>query len=106
MADVTYNTDMFPALLRTLDALLKLPRLRRPLLTDSVSPPSEDSPSSSLFPLVLLAYKERHEAERTLFTMCRSQYNIEFILIDKLDRLMSLCIGIVAHSSMFYQLCE
>ncbi|KAI0272752.1 putative methyltransferase-domain-containing protein [Gloeopeniophorella convolvens] len=49
MADVTYNTSSFPALLRTLAALLAL----RPHM------------------LVLLAYKERDPAERALWDMLR-----------------------------------
>lgn len=48
MADVTYNTDSFPALINT---LFKLTRL------------------SSKPPLVLLGYKERDAAERNLWQM-------------------------------------
>ncbi|KAH9928793.1 putative methyltransferase-domain-containing protein [Amylocystis lapponica] len=53
MADVTYNTASFSALVRTLSKLLGLPRT-------STSPP-----------LILLGYKERDPAERTLWVMAR-----------------------------------
>ena len=50
MADVTYNTASFPALVRTLSSLLRL------------NPP--DRP-----PIVVLGYKERDTEERTLWNM-------------------------------------
>ena len=53
MADVTYNTASFPALVRTLSALVAL------------SPP--DSP-----PTIVLGYKERDPEERTLWEMARA----------------------------------
>ncbi len=52
MADVTYNTASFPALVRTLSSLLRL------------SPP--DHP-----PIVMLGYKERDPEERTLWDMAK-----------------------------------
>ena len=52
MADVTYNTASFPALVRTLSRLLRL------------SPP--DHP-----PIVVLGYKERDPEERTLWDMAK-----------------------------------
>jgi protein N-lysine methyltransferase METTL21D len=47
MADVTYNTSSFPSLLRTVDSILRL------------------APGCK----VVLAYKERHEAERGIWGM-------------------------------------
>jgi hypothetical protein len=47
MADVTYNTSSFPSLLRTVDSILRL------------------APSCA----VVLAHKERHEAERGIWGM-------------------------------------
>ncbi|KAI8996624.1 putative methyltransferase-domain-containing protein [Trametes punicea] len=52
MADVTYNTASFPSLVRTLSSLIHL------------SPPSRP-------PLVVLGYKERDPAERTLWNMTK-----------------------------------
>lgn len=52
MADVTYNTSSFPALIRTLGSLQRLN-------TDKNLPP----------PTVLLGYKERDVEERTLWTL-------------------------------------
>ncbi|KAI0668028.1 hypothetical protein C8Q78DRAFT_267729 [Trametes maxima] len=50
MADVTYNTASFPSLIRMLSALVRL------------SPPSKP-------PVIVLGYKERDQAERTLWDM-------------------------------------
>lgn len=50
MADVTYNTASFPSLVRTLSKLLRI----------SAKPP-----------VVILGYKERDPAERTLWEMAR-----------------------------------
>ncbi|KAI0676122.1 putative methyltransferase-domain-containing protein [Trametes maxima] len=50
MADVTYNTASFPSLIRTISALVRL------------SPPSKP-------PVIVLGYKERDLAERTLWDM-------------------------------------
>ncbi|EKM50155.1 uncharacterized protein PHACADRAFT_213908 [Phanerochaete carnosa HHB-10118-sp] len=53
MADVTYNTASFPSLIRTLRALLEL----------------GDPDVNDKSPLVLLGYKERDPAERTLWDL-------------------------------------
>lgn len=66
MADVTYNTDMFPALLRTLDALVRV-----------------RTSTSSQPPLILLAYKERDPGERTLFDLARD-LDLHFELVSQL----------------------
>lgn len=50
MADVTYNTASFPALIRTLTTLIELNPIEKP-------------------PVILLGYKERDAAERSLWTM-------------------------------------
>ena len=55
MADVTYNTASFPSLIRTLESLTRL------------RDPHGDRPP----PLVLLGYKERDAAERSLWDMAR-----------------------------------
>jgi protein N-lysine methyltransferase METTL21D len=60
---VTYNTSSFPALLRTLITLL--------------TPPTPTSP----LPLLLLAYKQRDESERELWTMLRKG-GVEMGLVD------------------------
>jgi hypothetical protein len=56
MADVAYNTASFPALVSTLDALLRL------------------QPSSP--PLILFAYKERDPAERELWVMLQEKASV------------------------------
>ena len=50
MADVTYNTSSFPSLIRTLSCLVRM---------------------SSKPPFLLLGYKERDPAERTLWDMAK-----------------------------------
>ncbi|KAI0369090.1 hypothetical protein BV20DRAFT_946812 [Pilatotrama ljubarskyi] len=52
MADVTYNTASFPSLMRTIASLI------------SLSPPGEP-------PVIVLGYKERDPAERTLWEMAK-----------------------------------
>ncbi|EGN95225.1 hypothetical protein SERLA73DRAFT_171053 [Serpula lacrymans var. lacrymans S7.3] len=52
MADVTYNTSSFPSLIRTLSSLIEFS------MTKNAAPP-----------LILLGYKERDLAERTLWGM-------------------------------------
>jgi hypothetical protein len=74
MADVTYNADMFPPLLRTLNALVR----PRTLLT-APDPVSEEKNSSP--PIIILAYKERDPAERTLFVLARG-IGVNFELIS------------------------
>lgn len=61
MADVTYNTSSFPALLSTLSSLLTLPSTSDAHSTSSDAPPKR--------PWVVLAYKERDPAERELWDM-------------------------------------
>ena len=60
MADVTYNIDVFPSLLRTLRALLSLPATRK-----------TRGGTNLILPFVLLAYKERDPDERSLFDDAR-----------------------------------
>lgn len=60
-ADVTYNTASFPALVATLERLLK-----------------RDGPP----PLLLLAYKQRDEAERDLWGML-AERGIRMVLVDR-----------------------
>ncbi|KAH9931814.1 putative methyltransferase-domain-containing protein [Fomitopsis serialis] len=59
MADVTYNTSAFPSLIRTVSDILRL---------RSAVPPSK---SGSLETMILLGYKERDPAERTLWETMR-----------------------------------
>lgn len=56
MADVTYNTASFPSLVRTLKGILTL----------------HDLSQKPRPPLVLLGYKERDPAERTLWKMAEN----------------------------------
>ena len=56
MADVAYNTASFPSLIRTLDKLLRL---------------------GSKPPAILLGYKERDAAERTLWDLA-AEIGVEF----------------------------
>ncbi|KAK0199256.1 putative methyltransferase-domain-containing protein [Desarmillaria ectypa] len=62
MADVTYNTSSFPGLLRTLASLTTMSAKR---------------------PLVLLGYKERDEAERTIWVMAK-EIGIHFRKVDEI----------------------
>ena len=66
MADVTYNTSSFPALLSTLTALLAL------------SDRDDDGAAAggTREPLVLLAYKERDPGERRLWDMMARQVGV------------------------------
>ncbi|TYJ59181.1 hypothetical protein B9479_000170 [Cryptococcus floricola] len=64
-ADVTYNTDSFPALLSTLTCLL--------------TPPKDEK-----HPLLILAYKQRDLAERDLWEMLKEK-GIGMVLIDKVQ---------------------
>lgn len=58
---MTYNTDMFPALLWTLDALIHL----------GVS-------ARNRTPIVIFAYKERDPAERSFFSLANNlRINLE-----------------------------
>ena len=61
MADVTYNTASFPALVRTLSSIMnQVPR-----------------------PAILLGYKERDPAERNLWSMAKD-VGIEFTKVDEI----------------------
>lgn len=62
MADVTYNTSSFSALVRTLSSLIAMSAKR---------------------PLVLLGYKERDEAERTIWVMAE-EIGIHFRKVDEI----------------------
>lgn len=61
MSDVTYNTDSFPALLQTLIRLLKL------------------SPRAK----VVLAYKERHPAERKAWDMFKDDAGLSLYKVQE-----------------------
>ncbi|WWD16604.1 hypothetical protein CI109_101032 [Kwoniella shandongensis] len=67
-ADVTYNTSAFPSLLKTLTSLL-LPS------TETRSTSSREPP------LLVLAYKQRDEAERELWSMLKEK-GVEMVLVD------------------------
>ena len=77
MADVTYNTSSFPALLRTLGSLLAL--------GDSHHHHTELGARGSVAPepLVLLAYKERDPAERQLWDMMARETGVVLECIGK-----------------------
>ena len=91
MADVTYNTASFPALIRTLKRLSMIPRgsSNQPTESDnaqsakSVAGTNVETPQGDHLPLVLLAYKERDPAERTLWDMSR-EIGLVFRNIDQL----------------------
>ncbi|KAA1475529.1 hypothetical protein DENSPDRAFT_860856 [Dentipellis sp. KUC8613] len=73
MADVTYNTASFPALVQTLKALIAL---------SSPSPSnSEDVDAGELHtrkqPFILLAYKQRDPAERELWDMLAKEAGVQ-----------------------------
>lgn len=55
MADVTYNTTSFPALINTLSRLAEFSKSKR----------------ADRYPSILLGYKERDVAERTLWNMAK-----------------------------------
>ncbi|TFK71378.1 hypothetical protein BDN72DRAFT_765157 [Pluteus cervinus] len=55
MADVTYNTDSFPSLIRAIHNLIQLPKSHLP----------NSIPTKP--PIIILGYKERHSAERELW---------------------------------------
>ncbi|KAF8326626.1 nicotinamide N-methyltransferase-like protein [Cantharellus anzutake] len=70
MADVTYNIDVFPALIRTLGRIRAAPRVTSAVGRKVTQPPP-----------VLLVYKERDSAERTLFDLC-NEISINFKIIS------------------------
>ncbi|CCM04185.1 uncharacterized protein FIBRA_06347 [Fibroporia radiculosa] len=65
MADVTYNTSSFPPLIRTLSKLIKL-----------------GSTSEWRRPLILLGYKERDPAERSLWEMSKD-IGVNFVQVGE-----------------------
>jgi protein N-lysine methyltransferase METTL21D len=74
MADVTYNTSSFPALLRTLASLLALSAAphhhhHHHHVADDADDDERERDRHDGDPLVLLAYKERDPAERQLWDM-------------------------------------
>ncbi|RXW20725.1 hypothetical protein EST38_g5126 [Candolleomyces aberdarensis] len=68
MADVTYNTSSFPALVRTLADLLNMDSTKRPCF--------------------LMGYKEREEAERTLWEMVE-KVGIKFVQVGSVPGYVS-----------------
>ncbi|KAF8475360.1 putative methyltransferase-domain-containing protein [Russula ochroleuca] len=86
MADVTYNTSSFPALLQTLASLLALSAAHH------VADDADDGPRSQEQerddrghnnPLVLLAYKERDPAERQLWDMMARETGVVLECVGK-----------------------
>lgn len=75
MADVTYNTASFPSLVRTICNLVKQP-------TDEAFG-ANDGEASAGRPYILMAYKQREEAERKLWGMLEEK-GVALILIDKI----------------------
>ena len=90
MADVTYNTSSFPALLRTLAAVLALTAENSSSThSGGVGPnPDLDSDEDSdgkCGPLVVLAYKERDPAERQLWGMMARETGVVLECVGKQD---------------------
>lgn len=99
MADVTYNTSSFPALLKTLTALLTLsaenvhgsgvaqPDAGADRGTDPDDPgaphDSDEQEEGQREPLVVLAYKERDPAERQLWDMMARETGVVLECIGK-----------------------
>jgi len=102
MADVTYNTSSFPALLRTLASLLELSSRGHPPPPphrsssdgiriadeeDDDDPPDRDqgtrNDSEVREPFVLLAYKERDPAERQLWDMMARETGVVLECVGK-----------------------
>ena len=96
MADVTYNTSSFPALLRTLATLLALSienSTRGGLVTeldpaldpDDPGAPrvSDDDSDGKCGPLVVVAYKERDPAEWQLWDMMARKTDVEIECVGK-----------------------
>ncbi|TFY50616.1 hypothetical protein EVG20_g11420, partial [Dentipellis fragilis] len=71
MADVTYNTASFPALVQTIKALIAL---SLPLPSD---PEDAGDTHTHKRPLVLLAYKQRDPAERELWDMLEKEASVQ-----------------------------
>ena len=92
---MTYNTSSFPALLRTLAALLALSAksVAKPELEpgpgsgpdeDDPRAPPRDSDGDGREPLVVLAYKERDPAERQLWDMMARETGVVLECVGKL----------------------
>jgi hypothetical protein len=89
MADVTYNTSSFPALLRTLASLLALSAAHHHDVADDAdngdlgSQERERDERGHDGPLVLLAYKERDPAERQLWEMLTRETGVALECVGK-----------------------
>jgi protein N-lysine methyltransferase METTL21D len=91
MADVTYNTSSFPALLRTLASLLALSTSRHGRV-DDITNDAGDDPGGERErddrgrghdTLVLLAYKERDPAERQLWDVITRETGVILECVGK-----------------------
>ena len=86
MADVTYNTSSFPALLRTLASLLAPSAAHHRGVADDADS-SDDDPGAQERghgdSLVLLAYKERDPAERQLWDMMTRETGVVLECVGK-----------------------
>ena len=65
MSDVTYNTTSFPALLKTIKNLLRISPVAR----------------------VIIAYKERHIAERAAWEMFETQARLSMYKVEEIPGL-------------------
>ena len=99
MADVTYNTSSFPALLRTLASLLLLSAPQDHGIVDNADDDADNGDLRSREqkrhdrnyyerghkggPLVLLAYKERDSAERQLWDMLTRETGVVLECVGK-----------------------
>ena len=99
MADVTYNTSSFPALLRTLASLLSLSAPHDHGIVDNADDHVDNGDLRSREqerrdrdyyerghkggPLVLLAYKERDPAERQLWDMLTRETGVVLECVGK-----------------------
>jgi hypothetical protein len=99
MADVTYNTSSFPALLRTLASLLALSATHHHGVVDNADDDADNGELGSQGqeqddrdyherghnggPLVLLAYKERDPAERQLWDMLTRETGVVLECVGK-----------------------
>jgi protein N-lysine methyltransferase METTL21D len=80
MADVTYNTSSFPALLRTLTSLLALSDHRHHCVA---GPGAHEPVALGSGSLVLLAYKERDPGERELWDMMARETGVVLECVGK-----------------------
>lgn len=89
MADVTYNTSSFPALVNTLSALLALsPKSTTSDASESTADESEITKTArnanAEAPLILLAYKQRDPAERELWELLREKTSVQLVQVNAL----------------------